>query len=251
MTPPAVPISGRDKWGAIAVDLALAAGGSLLVALAAAQLPADLTGLWAVVGYTLAAVVVTLVLVAAQVVTAQLPTLEETTLEGEPALRLRSWAAPWWHAAALDLGLGILGVALAGLGAVAGGELALVGASCGLVGLWFLGRVALLLGPRRLPALWLTRDEVVVDTPAGRGRVGRSGVRSVRASGGRLVVHLDVEARWDLCPRPWRGRGGRASRRALVLDCSATGHRATDLAEWIERSWRTAPAEGFVVSDRA
>ena len=165
--------------------------------------------------------------------TSQLPTLGAATLEDRPAVGVRAWAAPWWHANALDLGLAVTGLALAGAGLSAGGSWAVVGAVPGLVGLWFAVRVALVLvGRRRPPAMWLTPDEVVVDSPAGRARADRGSVRGVRGRGRRVVVELDRDATWESCPRPWRGRRS-ASGTVLVLDASDVGHRAGALADWL------------------
>lgn len=249
--PPPVPFSGRDKWSEIAFNLALAAGGSALVALVVPQLAPGVTALWALVAYTGYAVVVTLALVIVQVGTSRLPTMERATLDGEPALRVRSWRAPWWHAVSLDLGLGILGAALLVLGLSTGGDLAVVGLLFGLVGLWFLGRVGLVvLGRRFPPTLWLTADELVLDLPSGRARGRRASVARVHARGRRLVVRLEGPSRWSPTPWPWRGRGATPPD-ALVLDCSETGHRAADLAAWLEDSWRTSVPDELVVSDPA
>lgn len=249
--PPVVRFSGRDKRSEIAFNVAMVAGGTLLVLLAAAQVPSDLTALWVLIGYTCYAVVATLVLVLGQLLTHQLPTMAEGTFDGAPALVVRSWRAPWWHSHALDLGLAVTGTTLAVMGLTAGGGLALPGTAAGLGGLWFLVRVLLaLLGRRRPPTLWLTREEVVIDTPAGRGRAARSKIRRLRSRAGRLVIELDGPARWELCPRPWRG-SRRPEPGALVLDCSDTGHRATDLAEWIEQSWRGAAAPDLGFENRS
>lgn len=244
--PPAVPYSGRDKRSEVAFNLALVVGGSLLVAVGAAQVPQDLTWMWVLISYTVFAVLCTALLACVQATKSQLPTLSAATFESEPALVLQSWRAPWWHANALDLGLGVVGAWLALLGAAAGAELAVVGALAGCVGLWFLVRVGLVLaGKRRRPALWLTRDEVVVDSPSGRARGPRSSIRRVRSRAARVVIELDSDADWALCPGPWRPRGRPLARATLVLDCSETGHRAADLADWLERSRTDSACAGL------
>lgn len=231
--PPAVGFSGRAKWGEVVVDLLLAAGGALLVLVAAPELSGTRPlGLWLLVLHTSFAVAVTLVLAAAVAVTSQLPRLGEGVVDGRPALVLRSWAAPWWHAVALDLGLAGLGLALAGVGLVAGGEWAVVGSLVGVVGAWFLVRVGLVaLGRRRRPALWLTADEVVADAPAGRARAPREAVRVVRSRGRSVVVELDRDATWVSSPRPWRR--STTARDTLVVDCTDTGHRTSDVVAWL------------------
>lgn len=240
--PPAVGHTGRAKWAEVTVDLMLAAAGGGLILLAVAQAPRPgPVGLWLLVGYTAFAVGATLVLACVGALTSQLPTTQEVAVDGDPAVVVRTWAAPWWYGAALDLGLAVVGLALAGAGVAAGGELALLAAVPGLVAAWFGVRVALvLLGRRRRPALWLTRDEVVLDSSAGRARADRGSVRRVRSRGRRLVVELDHEATWQLCPRPWRAAV--PARDILVLDCSATGHRADDLAAWLEGSTAASTA---------
>lgn len=205
----------------------------LLVAVAAPGLDGTRpVALWLLVAYTCWAVAVTLALAAAVALARQLPTVGPGRLDGVPTTVLRSSAAHWWHAVALDAGLAVLGPALAAAGIAAGGAWGLAGLLPGMVGLWFLGRVALVaLGRRRRPALWVTDTEVVVDSYAGRARVDRAGVRAATAVGRRLVLTLDRDAAWLLAPRPWRGTGVR--RDTLVLDCSDTGHRAADLAAWL------------------
>lgn len=234
MTRPAAErFAGRAKWGEALVDLLLAGAGVLLVAVAAPELDGTRPiGLWLLVAYTCFAVVATVVLAVAVAITRRLPELSEATLDGTQAVVLRTWAAPWWHAVALDAGLAVLGLALAVAGFVAGGDWAVVGLLPGLVGLWFVGRVVLVaLGRRRRPALWLTDAEVVVDGYAGRTRVPVGAVRSVRSAGRRLVLTLDGEAERRLVPRPWRT--GVGPRDTLVLDCADTAHRASDVAAWL------------------
>jgi hypothetical protein len=229
----AVAFAGRTKWGEVLGNLVLAALGVVLLLVAAPELSGrEPVGLWLLVLYTAYAVATTLVLAALVASTSRLPTLHEATLEGRPAVGVRAWAAPWWHANALDLGLAATGVALAAAGLAAGREWAVVGLLPGLVGLWFAVRVALVvLGRRRRPALWLTDDELVVDSPSGRARAARTSVREVRSRGGRVVVELDGAATRQACPRAWRR--GTPSPAALVLDATDVGHRAADLADWL------------------
>ncbi|WP_210649132.1 hypothetical protein [Nocardioides sp. SYSU D00065] len=231
--PPAVRFAGRQKWGEVAADLALAGGGTLLAALGAAAMTGrDPVGLLLLVAYTAYAVAATLVLAGVVAATRQLPTLTEGVVDQKRAVVARSWAAPWWHTVALDAGLAAVGIALLGAGVGAGADWGLVATVPGVVGLWFLVRVVLVLvGRRRRPALWLTDDELVLDFPAGRARSARADVASVRSRARRLVVDLDRDAAWELCPRPWRSAV--ADRRTLVLDCSDLGHRADDLAAWL------------------
>lgn len=231
--PAAIAFSGRAKWGQVAADLALVAGGAILLLLAAPELSGrEPVGLWLLVLYTGFAVAVTLALTSTVALTTQLPLLEDGMVDGGTATGVRSWAAPWWHANALDLGLAVTGLALAAAGLAAGGEWAVTGAVPGLGGLWFLVRVALgLFGRRRRPALWLTADRVVVDSPAGRAHAGRAAVRRVSGRGERLVIELDRDATWSLCPRPWRRPV--VARDTLVVDCSDIGHHAAALADWL------------------
>jgi len=228
-----VAFASRDKWGEVALDAGLVVLGTLLVLAAGSELSGgEPVGLLVVVLFTAYAVATTVVLACVAAATSQLPTLDEARIGGERALAVRSWPASWWHSALLDLGLAAAGLALAAAGASAGGDWGIVAVILGLVGLWFLVRVALVVsGRRRRPGLWLTDDEVVVDARAGRARVGRASVRRVSARGRRLVVVLDHDAAWDLCPRPWRSALGRLD--VLVLDCTEIGHRADDLAAWL------------------
>lgn len=231
--PPAVGLVGRAKWGEVVVDVLLAAMGSLLVLVAAPELSGTRpVGLWLLVAYTSFAVAVTLVLAGIVAATSQLPYVADGMVDGRPAVGVRSWAAPWWHAFALDLGLAALGLALTAAGLAAGGEWAVVGPLAGVVGAWFLGRVGLVvLGRRRRPAIWLTDDELVVDSPDGRARAPRHVVRAVRVCGRDVVVELDQDATWVSSPRPWRRRT--TPRDTLVLDCADTGHRTSDVVAWL------------------
>ncbi|GAA1935014.1 hypothetical protein GCM10009797_30470 [Nocardioides hwasunensis] len=215
------------------VNLVLAAGGVLLLAVAIPELSgARPVGLFLPVLYTGFAVVITVVLAVAVAVTGRMPTLRQGTVDGSPALGVSSWAAPWIHALALDAGLAVLGLALTVAGIAAGSEWAVVSLVPGAIGLWFGVRVGLTAaGRRRRPAMWLTETHVVVDSPAGRARSPRSDVRRVRPRGRRVVVELERDADWLCAPRPWRRAGG--PRDTLVLDCSETGHRAADLATWL------------------
>ncbi|PKH37474.1 hypothetical protein CXG46_18680 [Nocardioides alpinus] len=228
-----MPFSGRDRWGEVLVDLVLAGVGGVLLLAATSELSGrEPVGLWLLAVYTAFAVAVTVLLALVVAVTSRLPVLEDGEVDGRAALGVRSWAAPWWHTQALDLGLAVLGLALGAAGVRAGGSWAVVGAALALLGLWFAVRVALVgLGRRRRPAIWLTESDLVVDSPAGRGRAARSSVRAVRGRGRRLVVDLDEDAEGEWCPRPWRRTS--LSRRTLVLDCGDLGHRAGDLEKWL------------------
>lgn len=241
----AAPFAGRAKWGEVLGNVVLAAlGGVLLLVAAPALSGREPVGLWLLVLYTAYAVAVTLVLALVVAVTRRLPSLEPGILDGRPATVLRTWAAPWLHGLALDAGLAVLGVALAVAGLLTGGDWAVAGIVPGVVGLWFLGRVGLVVvGRRRRPALWLTDTEVVVDSHAGRARVARADVREVRSSGRRLVLVLDGEADRVLAPRPWRR--ARTARDTLVLDCTDTAHRAADLATWLTGEVAPSRPGGF------
>lgn len=233
-----MPFRGRAKWGAVAFDLALAGAGALLAWGVFAQVPEEVVALWALACYTVYAVVVTVALALARAATPQLPTLRRATLDGEEAWLLRACPGDWWHAIALDLGLSASAAVLTVLGLRAGGDWVVPSLLVAVMGAWFLVRVVLvLLGRRRSPALWLTRDEVLVDSPAGRARADRGSVWRVRSRRRRLVVELDHDASWRLSPRPWRAAV--PSRDSMRLDCSTTGHRADDLAAWIEE-WAAA-----------
>ena len=231
--PAAVPFSGRAKWGEVLVDVGLAALGGILLLVATPELSGrEPVGLWLVVVYTAYAVVVTVLLAAAVALTSRLPTLRDGEVDGRAAVGVCAWAAPWWHATALDLGLAVVGLALATAGVRTGGSWAVVGLAPGLLGLWFAVRVALtLLARRRRPALWVTDEEVVVDSAVGRSRAPRAAVSAVRSRGRRLVCELDRDATGAWCPRLWRRTS--PSRRTLVVDCADVGHRAGDLADWL------------------
>lgn len=228
-----VPFSGRARWGEVLVDLVLAGLGGVLLLAATPELSGrEPVGLWLLVVYTAFAVAVTVLLAVVVALTSCLPVLEDGEVDGHAAVVVRAWAPQWWHTCALDLGLAVLGLALGAAGLRTGGSWAVIGAAPAALGLWYAVRVALVaLGRRRRPALWLTDDEVVVDSPAGRGRAPRTAVRAVRAHGRRLVVDLDEDATGEWCPRPWRRTTH--DRRRLVLDAGDLGHRPVDLAGWL------------------
>lgn len=231
--PAAVPFPGRARGAEVLVNLVLAGLGVVLIAAVSPALSGrEPIAIWLLVVYTAYAVAVTVLLAVAAALTSRLPVLTDREVDAHSAAVLRAWGPPWWHTCALDLGLAALGLALGAAGLAAGGAWAVFGAAPAALGLWYAGRVALVpLGRRRRPALWLTDGEVVVDSPAGRGRAPRTAVRAVRARGRRLVVDLDQDAAGEWCPRPWRRTT--PARRVLVFDAGDVGHRPSDLETWL------------------
>ena len=93
---------------------------------------------------------VTVLLAVAADMTSRLPVLADGEVDAHSAAA----------AAALDLGLAVLGLALGAAGLAAGGAWAVVSTAPTALGLWYAGRVALVpLGRRRRPALWLIDRE--------------------------------------------------------------------------------------------
>jgi hypothetical protein len=231
--PTTADASVRARSTDVLVNLLLAAGGVLLLAIAIPELSGTRpVGLFLLVLYTCFAVAATVALAVAVALTRRLPTVAEGVVDDRPALGVRSSVAPWAYSLALDLGLALLGLALVVAGVRAGSAWAVVSVVPGLVAVWFGVTVALaVLGRRRRPAMWLTATDLVVDSSAGRAVAPRGDVRRVRPRGRRLVVELEHDADWRLAPRPWRRPDG--PRDILVLDCSDIGHRSGDLADWL------------------
>lgn len=227
-TPPSRPFEGRAKWGDVLGNGTLAALGGGLAVGALVAIPDAPPAMQALIAYTLAASAATLVLAVATAATRQLPTLHEG--------RVRSWAGEWWYAVALDLGLAALAATLVAIGLDAGQGWLVLSLLVAVVGAYFAVRALLALtGRRRREGLWVSPDEVGHDAPWGTERVRRDQVARVRASTAAddLVIEVDGPIDRRPCPRPWRrGRVGAGPQR-IVVDCSRTGHRAADVAEWL------------------
>lgn len=242
--PEVVPLRGREKWGDVAFDLLLAALGTALVWGVVTRIPAEAVAVQALALYTAYAVLVGVARAVARAATSHLPGLRPAHLGAEPALRVRAWPGDWWHAGALDLGLGVLGCWLGLTGARVGGEWLVPGLLVALTGAWFLVRVALaLVGLRRNEALWLTHDALVLDSAAGRVRLRRDGREvAARGVGRRLVVESDELDQVSSCPRLWCAGRRRHRPGVAVLDTSGTGHRADTLADWLRGEARSEAA---------
>lgn len=234
---PVRSFGGRAKWGEVAGNLALAALGVGLVAVALAAVPGDVVAVRALVVYTVYATVVTLALAVAIATTRQLPVVSSDRLDGEDASVVRTWSGEWWYAVALDLGLAVLAGFLLVLGLAAGGAWAVLGLLVALVGLYFLVRVVLTVTHRRRnEALWVTAREVVHDTPGGRAWVAREHVVRVRRIGEtpHVLVKLDGPVHRTRCPRPWRPRPNKlADEGELVIDTSWVGHDTDVVVAWL------------------
>lgn len=235
--PGAAPFRGGAKVRAVVANLVIAALGAVLAAAALLAVPADVTAVRVVGWYSVYAVLATSALAGALALTRQLPTVQEARLGDEDALVVRAWAGEWWHALALDLGLGVVGVLLMVLGVRAGAGWTVPGLLAGLLGAWFLVRVGLsLAGRRRNDALWLTAADVVHDSRSGRERVSRDQVRHTWAVDGTTYLLLVVAgARCsELCPLPWRPRRGAVRDDEIVMECSRLGHDVDALARWLQ-----------------
>jgi hypothetical protein len=229
-------------------NLVLALLGAALAAVVFAAVPADVAAMRALAWYTLAAAAATLALAAALATTRRLPALEQSRLDGSPALVARSWRGEWWHATALDAGLVVLAGVLTVLGLRAGESWLVPSLLVALVGAWFLVRVGLTLAGRRHgEGLWLTATEVGHDAAWGRERVRRDQVVRVRAVGGTTYLLLRVEGpiRRELCPRPWRRGRSRSDDDTIVVDCAWLGPAVDDLAAWLGAELGLDTAGGF------
>ncbi|MCW2817922.1 MAG: hypothetical protein JWR42_709 [Marmoricola sp.] len=234
--PRTVPFRGRARWGAVATNLALAAGGAVLSAAVLIEVPRSVTVMHVLAWGTVYATVLTLVLAVALALTRQLPTVRRERLDGQDALVLRAWPGEWWHALALDLGLAVTAGVLVTLGLLAGSSWAWVTVTAGLVGAWFLARVVLtVLGRRRNEAVWLTPEEVVHDGPAGRERLRRTAVQRVRHAEGTHLLRIvsDGPVERETCPRPWRPRRRGTRPDDLWVDLALVGHDLDDVAAWL------------------
>ncbi len=231
------PYSGRDKRGDVAFHLILVVLGALGVAWGVATVPPERVWMRALIGNGAWGVILSIVLVVAMVSKAQLPSLRRTVFEGKPALVVRAWDQKWWHTCGMDLGFLCTGVAMALVGAVVGGAEGVTAVVLAPLGLWFHIRFVLVAARRRRRhALWITAQEVVLDTVSGRTRAPRTAVREVRVHGeaDQLAIELRDPVDVDLCPKAWREKRVAASTHTLVFDCTHTAHRAADVAGWLQ-----------------
>lgn len=232
--PEAVPFRGRAKWGAVAGNLLLAALGALLAWVAFSQVPADVVPVRSAAWFTVFAVGITIVLVLALVGTRQLPTAEPLVRDGKKGFEVHAWRGDWWHAVALDVGLGITGVVICVLGLRAGSDWFLGSLIVGALGAWFLVRALLAVGGRRRNEAFLLLDDYIVhSTPAGWSGCPRSSVQMVRGRGNAVVLILEAPAVVTECPALWRG-SRRIATDSMVVRCSMMGHTAEDLADWLQ-----------------
>lgn len=232
--PEAIPFRGRAKWGEAAGNLFLAALGSLLAWVAFSQVPADVVPVRAAAWFTVFAVGITIVLVLALIGTRQLPTVEPHVRDGKEGFEVHAWRGDWWHAVALDFGLGAAGVVICVLGFRAGSDWFLGALIVGAIGAWFLVRVVLAVtGRRRNEAFLLLDDYIVHSSPAGWSGCPRSSVQVVRRRGNAVVLILESPAVVTECPAMWRGRR-RIAADSMVVRCSMMGHTAEALADWLQ-----------------
>ena len=242
---PVRAFGGRAKWGEVAGNLALVAGGVVLVGIALAAVPADVVAIRVVVGFTVYATVATLVLAMAIASTRTLPPISAGRVDGEDATVASTWSGEWWYAVALDVGLGALGAALLVIGLAAGGAWAVLGSLVALVGLYFLVRAGLAVaGGRRREALWLTSREIGHDSARGRERAPREQVTRVRRIGDtpHLLVQLGQPPQTRLAPAPWRARPSRLGRGGeIVFDATWTGHDPEVVLAWLREELRLGP----------
>lgn len=232
--PEVIPFRGREKWGEVAGNLFLAALGSLLAWVAFSQVPADAVPMRVAAWFTVFAVGITIVLILALVGTRQLPMVESLVRDGKKGFEVHAWRGDWWHAVALDLGLGTAGVVICVLGLRAGSDWFLGALIVGALGAWFLVRALLAVGGRRRnEALLLLNDYIVHNTPAGWSGCPRSSVQMVRGRGNAVVLILKAPAVVTECPALWRG-SRRIAADSMVVRCSMMGHTAEGLAEWLQ-----------------
>lgn len=232
--PEASPFRGRAKWGEVAGNLFLAALGSLLAWVAFSQVPAHVAPVRAAAWFTVFAVGVTIALALALAGTRQLPTVQPYVRDGKDGFEVHAWRGDWWHAFALDLGLGTAGAVICVLGFRASGDWILGALIVGALGAWFLVRALLAVsGRRRNEALLVLDDYIVHSTPAGWSGCPRSSVQLVRGRGNAVVLILESPAVVTECPALWRGRR-RIAADSMVVRCSMMGHTAESLANWLQ-----------------
>lgn len=231
--PDGIPFRGRAKWGEVIGNLFLAALGSLLAWVAFSQVPADVTPVRAAAWFTVFAVGATIILVLTLVGTRQLPILEPYVRDGKEGFEIHAWRGDWWHAIALDLGLGATGVVICVLGVRAGSDWFLGALIAGAIGAWFLVRGVLAVTRRRRNEAFLLLDDYIVhSSPAGWSGCPRSSVQVVRGRGNAVVLILESPAVVTECPALWRGRR-RIAADSMVVRCSMMGHTAEGLADWL------------------
>ncbi|TQL70280.1 hypothetical protein FB381_4209 [Nocardioides albertanoniae] len=242
-SPQAIPFRGREKWSEVVGNLFLATLGALLAWVAFSQVPADVVPIRVAAWFTVLAVGITIALGLALVGTRQLPTVEPCVYDGKNGVEVHAWRGDWWHAVALDLGLGIGGVVICVLGFRAGSDWALGAVIVGAIGAWFLARALLAIGGRRRnEALVLLDDYIVHNTPAGWAGCPRSAVQIVRGRGNAVVLMLESPAVVTECPAPWRG-SRRIAADSMVVRCSMMGHTAEGLADWLQQELGLSAAD--------
>jgi len=102
-------------------------------------------------------------------------------------------------------------------------------------GLWWFIRFLLTFTSRRNNSgFWLTDDEVVLESAAGRVRCPRDAVFSVTNLGSHgLVLATLGDARLERCPLLWRPRSSQFASPIAVISLEMTGHAASDVADWL------------------
>ena len=229
----------RDKRRDVALHVVLTVLGSMGAAWGLATVPQEQIWLRVLVWNGVWGVALSAALVVVMLAKPHLPRLRRTMLDGRPAWVVRSWDQAWWHTCGLDLGLLCSGVAMVLAGLAAGGREGLGAVLVAPLGLWFHVRfVLVVLGRRRRHALWLTADEVLLDSGDGRVRVPAAAVADVRAEEDRLVLALRAPGVPEQCPRGWREKGAALDGTELVLSARHTAHTAYDLAAWVRHRLR-------------
>jgi hypothetical protein len=221
----------RARRADLGADLAILVVGLAGAAVILTQVPADVVAMRALAVYALFAALGAGVLAVARLRTRTFPGLREATVDGRPARGVRAWSGPFVHSVSLDVGLVALGAVVSSIGVASGSAWAALWVPALVATAWFAVRVVLVLvGRRRVDALWLTDQHVVHDSAAGRARIPRTDVESVRPWSGGLFV--DGPTSRSGPPLGFRA-GARARPGELRVDTSLMGVGPHDLAAWL------------------
>lgn len=224
----------RAKRGGLGADLAILVVGLVGAAVIVTQVPADVVAMQALAGYAVFAAVGAGVLAVARLRTHALPGLCDGTVDGRPARGVRAWSGPFVHSVSLDVGLVVLGAVVSAVGVASGSAWAALWVPALVVTAWFAVRVLLVLvGRRRVDALWLTDEHVVHDSAAGRARTRRADVQAVRPWSGGLFI--DGPTRRSGPPVGFRA-GAPVRADELRVDTSLMGVSPHDLAAWLREA---------------
>lgn len=159
------------------------------------------------------------------------PTLQSTTLDGQPAVGIRSWWGAWGFSWAADALLALLGLGAIVVDVMTGSRNLVVTIPAALFGAWLAIRLVLYaIGAKRMEAVWLTRESLIHERRSGVEVAPLSTITSVEVALGRVLVRTSVPPQQRLCPRLWRSN---TADKSIVIAAATMGHSAEDIAEWI------------------